>query len=123
MEDVVRGHWLALQRGQPGGKYILGGENLSLTEFFAILADVSEKWYRMIHVPTWLVMASSNLLAVMAQWFGIHPLFTPDWVRVMARDWPFSSEKAERELGFEITPFQEGLRRTVVWLNNDLANG
>lgn len=122
VEDVVRGHWLALQHGQPGGRYILGGENLSLNEFFAILADVSRKRYRMIHAPSWIVMASSTWQVLLARWFGIHPLFTPDWVRVMMHDWAFSSEKAKRELGLKITPFREGLRQTLEWLNNDNQN-
>ena len=118
VDDVVRGHWLALEHGQPGQKYILGGEDLSLNEFFAILAHISRKQYKMIHVPAWLVMAFSNFLAVIARRFGIHPLFTPDWVRVMIQDWAFSSKKAERELGLPITPFREGLRKTVEWLTN-----
>jgi len=35
-------------------------------------------------------------------------------------DWPVSSEKARRELGFQPTPFEDGARQTLNWYR---ANG
>ena len=116
VEDVVRGLWLALQRGHAGEKYILGGENLSYNAFFDLLAEVSKKYYGMIHVPLWLAIAVSSLEALLAKWFGRYPLITPDWVRIFTDDWAFSSEKAQKELGYKITPFREALKKTLVWL-------
>lgn len=116
VEDVVRGLWLALQRGHPGEKYILGGENLNYNMFFELLAETSKKHYGMIHVPVWLAMAVSNVEALLAKWFGLYPLITPDWVRIFIADWAFSSEKAQKELGYKITPFREALQKTLVWL-------
>ena len=43
VEDVAMGHWLAAKEGHIGERYILGNANLSLSEFFKILADVSGK--------------------------------------------------------------------------------
>ena len=51
-----------------------------------------------------------------AQWFGVYPQITPDWVRVFLTDWAYSSAKAQRELGYEITPLDEAVRRTYEWL-------
>lgn len=118
VEDVVRGHWLALQRGHPGEKYILGGENLTYNMFFELLADISRRHYRMIHVPLWSALAFSNLEVFLAKSFGIYPLITPQWVRIFSADWDFSSEKAQTELGYKITPFREALRKTLVWINH-----
>ncbi len=41
VEDFARGHLLAAERGRIGEKYILGGENLTLKEFFGRLARIS----------------------------------------------------------------------------------
>ncbi len=117
VEDVVRGHWLALRWGRPGEKYILGGENLSYNEFFDVLADISRKRYQMIRVPVWTALAISNVEELRARWFGHYPLITPPWVKTFVSDWAFSSEKARSELGYTVTPFREALHNTVIWLN------
>jgi nucleoside-diphosphate-sugar epimerase len=116
VEDIIRGHWLALKQGRPGKKYILGGENLSLNMFFRLLEEVSSRHYRMIHVPLWIALAFSKVAILLAKWFGLYPLITPDWVRVFVADWAFSSEKAHKELGYSITPFREALHKTLLWL-------
>ena len=40
VDDVARGHVLAARRGAPGRSYVLGGENMSLQELLATLADI-----------------------------------------------------------------------------------
>jgi nucleoside-diphosphate-sugar epimerase len=35
---------------------------------------------------------------------------------VFREHWSFSSAKAERELGYHVTPLAEGLKKTVEWL-------
>ncbi len=37
VRDVAEGHCLAIERGRPGEKYILGNRNLGLSEIFALL--------------------------------------------------------------------------------------
>jgi nucleoside-diphosphate-sugar epimerase len=37
-------------------------------------------------------------------------------VGVFREHWAYSSAKAQRELGYCVTPLAEGLRRTVEWL-------
>jgi dihydroflavonol-4-reductase len=41
VHDVARGHLLAEEKGRVGEKYILGHENLSLSQIFQILAEIS----------------------------------------------------------------------------------
>ena len=40
VDDVARGHVLAAQQGASGRSYVLGGENMSLQQMLATLADV-----------------------------------------------------------------------------------
>ena len=117
VEDVVRGHWLALLRGRPGEKYILGGENLSYNEFFEVLANISRRRYQMIRVPVWTALAVSNVEELRARWFSHYPLITPPWLKTFVADWAFSSGKAQTELGYTITPFRKALHKTIAWLN------
>lgn len=116
IDDVVSGHLLAMERGRLGERYILGGEDASYTDFFRILAEVSEKHYRLFKIPQSVMMGFSSLFLFSAKVFGVKPLITPNWTRRFLQDWSVSSRKAEQELGYTITPLKEGLQKTIEWL-------
>ncbi len=116
VDDVVEGHLLAMARGRPGERYILGGENVSLREFFRTIDRVSGK--RHIQVPILGVspLVFAWLQKKRAEWFGIYPRITPGWVRTFLADWAYRSDKAQRELGYVPTPLEQGIRITYEWL-------
>jgi dihydroflavonol-4-reductase len=41
VRDVARGHVLALEHGRPGGRYLLGGVDLTMRELFAAVARLA----------------------------------------------------------------------------------
>src|SRR5678815_5090123 len=49
---------------------------------------------------------------------GAEPLITDEVVRIYRHDWAYRSDRAVSELGYRITPLEEGLRRTVEWLRS-----
>jgi len=51
LDDVVNGHLSAMEKGQTGNRYILGGEDISFNEFFKTLSEVSGKYNKMFRVP------------------------------------------------------------------------
>jgi nucleoside-diphosphate-sugar epimerase len=116
VDDVVRGLILAMERGSVGEKYLLGGENVSLKQFFRLVDQVSGKRHFQITIRRPAAMTYAWLLKQRAQRFGVYPQITPEWVRVFLTDWAFSSAKAERELGYTITPLDEAVRKTYEWL-------
>ena len=118
VNDVVNGHLRAMDHGKSGERYLLGGENASYNDFFSLLARVSGKRYRMLHIPSAIAMGVSRLEEFRAEHFNHYPLITPGWVKTFIADWAFSTEKAERELGYTVTPLHAALRRTVAWLRN-----
>ncbi|MBN2244262.1 MAG: NAD-dependent epimerase/dehydratase family protein [Candidatus Aminicenantes bacterium] len=118
IDDVVQGIWKAFERGNHGEKYILGGENISYNEFYEIIASISHQHLHMIHIPLWLAMAAARFQLFFAKYFGKYPLITPDWIRIFSIDWAFSSDKAQKELGYTITPFKLGIEKTIKWLRS-----
>ena len=54
--DVVEGHILALEKGKPGERYILGNRNVSLKEIFDILSSQTGLPAPRIRAPYWLVV-------------------------------------------------------------------
>lgn len=51
IDDVVRGHLAAMQRGSPGERYILGGENLTHRQAFDTLAEIIGRPPPRIKIP------------------------------------------------------------------------
>lgn len=115
ISDVVQGHVLAAQLGKAGEKYILGGENCSYNEFFSLLSEVSGKKITMFHFPMWLMMLIGKVEFFFAENFGKKPLITPPWVKRYAQNRGLSSQKAENQLGYRITPLKTGLVKTIEW--------
>ena len=117
IDDVVEGHLLAMARGKIGERYILGGENVSLKELFQMVDKIDGKERLQLKVFWLIPMLVAYYLELQAKCFGIYPPITPGWVRTFLVDWAFSSEKAEQELGYRITPFEAALRTTCQWLD------
>ena len=117
IDDVVNGHILAASKGRAGERYILGGENLSFEELFQVLAKATGKQRRMIHLSLPVMTSVASFLTWQASFTGIPPAITPDFMKKYHNHWSLSSDKALRELGYTVTPFVEGVAKTLQWLN------
>jgi nucleoside-diphosphate-sugar epimerase len=116
VDDVAEGHILAMEHGRVGQRYLLGGENASLGEFFRAVDQASGRRHFQLPILTVTPLVFAWLLKKRAEWFGVHPAITPGWVRTFAVDWVYTSAKAERELGYRPTPLAEGVKITYQWL-------
>ena len=116
VDDVVEGHILAMEKGRFGQRYILGGENVSLKEFFSTIDRVSNK--RHIHIPLLKFgpLVYSHFQEKRARWFGTYPVITPGWLKSFLIDWAFDCHKARDELGYQQTSLADGIRITLDWL-------
>lgn len=120
IDDVVQGHILAMQKGKSGEKYILGGENLSFNDFFRRLKIASRKYFLTIRVPYVFMMLYAWQEEIFAWLFSVQPKITRAWIKKYNQSLSLSSEKARRELGYTITPFDSGLTKTLDWLESKM---
>ena len=116
VDDLVEGHILAMEKGRIGERYILGGENASLKGLFTLVDEITGKRHLQVSLAPRVAMIYAGLEQRKAEWFGLYPQITPGWVETFLHDWAYSSAKAERELGYRITPLREGVRRTLAWI-------
>jgi nucleoside-diphosphate-sugar epimerase len=116
VDDLVRGHILAMEKGRIGERYIIGGENASLKRFFELVDEVSGKKHFQVNLPPKAGLAYGGIQKFAAEKFGIYPQITTGWVDTFLQDWAFSCEKAQRELGYTYTPLKEGIRLTYEWI-------
>lgn len=116
VDDVARGHLLALQRGRVGERYILGGEDMTLQQILAEVARLVGRRPPKLRVPYALaygVATIAELIAAATR--SDEPLATRDGVRMSRKLMYFSSDKARSELGYTPRPATEALRDAVAW--------
>lgn len=118
VEDVIEGHILAMEKGRAGERYLLGGEDASYYELFDTIAEVGGKKYKLYNMPLGILLAFGKIQLFLAETFGRPPLITPGWVRKYLYKWSVSSAKAQKELGYTITPLREGIQKTVDWVRS-----
>jgi dihydroflavonol-4-reductase len=102
VRDVARGHALALERGEAGERYLLGGANLPLEEIFAAIADLAGRPRPRIPVPYAVARVASRL-----------HLTNPEEVKLARFPMYFTWEKARDRLGYTPGPVEPALAIAV----------
>ena len=120
VDDVANGHFLALERGVIGERYILGGENLSLQQMLADIAGLAGRKPPTIKLPRGPLYPLAIGAELYAKFSGKEPFVTVDGLRMSKNKMYFTSAKAERELGYKARPYGEGLSHALDWFR---ANG
>jgi dihydroflavonol-4-reductase len=114
VDDVVEGHIRAMEVGEIGERYILGGENVTYTEFFRILADLTGLAEPGDPKGPVAIGLLARLMQLRAAFTGKPPALTPRLARDYAHSYVWvTSEKAERQLGYRHRTAREALARSV----------
>lgn len=119
VDDVINGHILAMEKGRAGERYLLAGEDATYHELFDTIAAIGGKKYKLYKMPLGVLLTFGRLQLFLAETFGRQPLITPGWVRKYLYKWSVSSAKAEKELGYQPTKLEDGVKQTVKWLRNE----
>ncbi len=115
-EDVVAGFAAALHQAPDGSAYILGGENRTLVTLFEAFARASGVAPPRRRIPYAVAKLIGRLERFLADHVGREPDLTDEVVEIYRHEWAYSSDRARRDLGYRITPLEEGIARTVAWL-------
>ena len=116
VDDVAAGHLLAFDKGTPGERYILGGDDLSLKDILTEIARLTGRAPPAISLPHDLIMPIAYIAEAIARLTGgKDPMVTVDGVRMARKKMFFSSAKAERLLGYRHRPAAEALAAAVGW--------
>jgi dihydroflavonol-4-reductase len=119
VRDVAAALLAAMEKGRPGQRYLLGGYNWTLREFFGRLSriskvqgprmTVSDRWRRVPHL-------ASRVQSAVLRGIGRTPRIQPEVVDMGEYYWFFTSDMAVRELGFHVREASETLFDTVDYL-------
>ncbi|HXE09317.1 MAG TPA: hopanoid-associated sugar epimerase [Acidobacteriaceae bacterium] len=121
VDEVARMHLAALERGMPGERYILGGENLTLKQILDRMSAITGLPSPTMKVPHAVAMAFAFFdETITGKLRGKEPRATVEAVRMGKKYMFASSAKAERDLGFKVLPVYNALRAAIEWFT---ANG
>ena len=115
VDDVAEGHLLAFEKGRIGERYILGGDNLTLQQLLAAVAELAGRRAPRIKLPRAPLMPLAFVAERVARITGKEPLLTLDGLRMSRYHMFFTSAKAERELGYRSRPSREGVADALAW--------
>jgi dihydroflavonol-4-reductase len=114
VRDVALGHVLALEKGAPGERFVLGGDNLSMREVLAILADLTGIPAPRIALPLPLLSVVGRVMEWIADTITHKEPAATLEAALHARDSRYVSiDKARRELGYAPRPARAVLADAV----------
>jgi dihydroflavonol-4-reductase len=115
VDDVARGHLLALQRGRIGERYILGGEDVTLARMLAMIAGLVGRAAPRVRLPRRAIYPIAFASEAIARFTGREPFATLDGLRMAKYRMFFTSAKAQSELGYTARPVIEALNDAIAW--------
>ncbi|OQU93117.1 hypothetical protein SORBI_3001G479500 [Sorghum bicolor] len=118
VDDVVKGHIAAMEKGRVGERYLLTGENASFVQIFNMAANLTNTKPPKFHIPLWLLAIYGWISVFVARITGKPPLISYPGVDCLRHQWAYSCDKAKRELGYSPRSLTEGLAETLLWLKN-----
>jgi dihydroflavonol-4-reductase len=117
IDGVVHVHLAAGEIGVRGERYLVADEHLSMRDLSARILAAEGRGRKAPPVaPAFLLRLLAAVSAPIARTFGIAPLIAPGELSFLLWDIRVDASKAKRELAFEPMPADEGIRKTVDWL-------
>jgi len=119
VDDVANGHWLAFQHGKIGERYILGGENLSLSQILGLIAEIDGHPSPKIKLSREAIYPIAFCMETLARLTGCEPRVTIDALRMAKHKMFYSSAKAELELGYTTRPVSIAIADAISWFRSE----
>jgi dihydroflavonol-4-reductase len=123
VRDAAAATVAALDRGRAGERYLLGGPNWTMAEFFGRMSRAAKVPAPRLRLPDKVARLGASVLEhVYRTWVDREPPVDRISVEMSQHYWWLDASKARRELGFE--PRDPGLTLvdTVSYLRRDLAD-
>jgi dihydroflavonol-4-reductase len=116
VRDVADGHLLAAEHGEPGRRYILGGDNLLWSDLMGLMSLVAGLRPRAVpRLPGWVLTAMAALGEARAFVTRAEPYPSRQHARMHRYCWFYRSDRAARELGYRCRSAGEALADAHRW--------
>jgi dihydroflavonol-4-reductase len=113
--DVAAGHVVLAEHGEPGRRYLLGGENLTWREIHATIGELAGVGGPGADLPTTAAYLASLAAEGWAKLTGSTPISSRDEALTIGRYFWYSDERA-RELGYVSGTASGAVAAALAWL-------
>ena len=119
VEDVARGHILAAKKGRVGERYLFGNENITVSNYFKLIADIAGVKPPTIKIPYHLALVLGYAFEFGAFITKKPPVVTASEVRIgKMMEW-YDCSKAVNELGLPQTPIHMTIKKALNWFREN----
>jgi farnesol dehydrogenase len=116
VEDAAAGVVRALETAADGDRFVLGGENATVRDFFDRVENAGGPRVPRRSIPYAALAAAGALAEALAAMGGPRPKLTRGGVAIFRREWAYSSRRAERALGWRPRSLDDAVRGLLAWL-------
>jgi dihydroflavonol-4-reductase len=114
VDDIARGHVLAMEKGRTGESYVLAGECRLWSDVLDLAHDITGIRPPRLSLPPALARLASTLARPLAAILPLPQTYHPETLRIAAGVTYWADDaKARQELGWEPRPLREGLAQTL----------
>jgi nucleoside-diphosphate-sugar epimerase len=114
VDDVARGHILAMKRGRPGQDYIIAGECHTYIEVFEIAEAVCGVPAPRLRIPWWVLRSMAWPATLLGRFVHLPANYTAEVLRTTAgTTYLGTNAKARLELGYQPRDLRSGLRHAL----------
>jgi dihydroflavonol-4-reductase len=115
-QDVARGHILAMEKGISGQRYILGGDRITIRDYFGLISELCERRPPMLALPTWMMLGLGFCFSLLERSKRSRVPFTFSQAKysLCKYGW-YSSNKARTDLGYSWRPVREAVASYLEW--------
>jgi nucleoside-diphosphate-sugar epimerase len=114
VEDIARGHILAMEKGQVGESYIIAGPTHTLIEGMQIAEAITGIKGPRFYMPVSVMRGMAAMMGLLDKILPLPQTYTGEGLRSTAGvTYLGDNAKARRELGYQPRALQTGLRQTL----------
>ncbi|MER3446939.1 MAG: hypothetical protein C4291_08895 [Candidatus Dadabacteria bacterium] len=115
IDDTIEGHILATEKGKPGERYILVGDNVKIGDVFKMISKISGVPLPERRISPSVLKIIAHISEIKSFFTGKPPKLAVDGIRAMEIGAAGSNRKTREELELKFTPLEEALRKTIDW--------
>jgi len=114
VDDVARGHILAMEKGKAGESYVIAGPCHTVSEFFEMAQAITGVKAPRVRASPGMMRATAALVSVIEKMAPMPQEYSSEYLRVNGgTTYMGDNSKARRELGYEPRPLRDGLELTL----------
>jgi dihydroflavonol-4-reductase len=120
VEDVAAGHILALEKGRPGQRYLLGNRNVPFRDMLSLIEKASGIKAPRFNMPIWVAIGAAYADEIVnGKVLGRSPRIPLSAVRAASKYRYHDCSKAVQELGMPQSPVEAAFARAVMWFREN----